>query len=142
MKNLRQLMDLTGRVAVITGGAGHVGRAMGDALAELGASIVVLDVNHEAATAAADAIAQGHGGRALPLVVDLAVEADVRRVPQQVADVFGRLDVLINNAALVGTSALTGWGVPFAEQTADTWRAALEVNLTAPFVLTKRVANC
>src|SRR5207237_919399 len=45
--------------------------------------------------------------------------------------------ILINNAALVGTSQLKGWGVPFAAQNADTWRQALAINLTAPFVLTQ-----
>lgn len=137
MKSLRELMDLTGRVALITGGAGHVGRAIGDALAELGASVVVLDLDHGAASAAASAIATSWGGRTLPLAVDLASDADVRGVPDQVAAAFGRLDVLVNNAALVGTSALKGWGVPFADQSVDTWRAALDVNLTAPFVLTQ-----
>jgi NAD(P)-dependent dehydrogenase (short-subunit alcohol dehydrogenase family) len=50
---------------------------------------------------------------------------------------MSRIDILINNAALVGTSDLNGWAVPFAEQNANTWRLALEVNLTAPFILTQ-----
>jgi len=61
-------------------------------------------------------------------------------VPRLVMDQMGRLDILINNAALVGTSELKGWATPLAEQSADTWRLALEVNLTAPFVLTRACA--
>lgn len=51
----------------------------------------------------------------------------------------GQLDILINNAAFVGTTGLQGWGVPFAEQSVETWRRALEVNLTAAFHLCQGV---
>ncbi len=135
MKRLRELMDLTGRVAVITGGAGHIGSAMAGALAEQGASVVLLDLHLDAAERVAEGIGAEYGVRVLPLRVDLEDEAAVRAVPERVLREFGRLDILVNNAAFVGTSGLDGWAVPFAAQSAATWRRALEVNLTAPFVL-------
>ncbi|MEO0563281.1 MAG: SDR family NAD(P)-dependent oxidoreductase, partial [Chloroflexota bacterium] len=52
--------------------------------------------------------------------------------------ITGRLDILINNAAFVGTSDLPGWVTPFEEQSIDTWRAAVDVNLNAPFLLTQQ----
>lgn len=137
MKRLRELMDLTGRVAVITGGAGHIGSAMAGALAEQGASVVLLDLHLDAAERVAEGIGAEYGVRVLPLRADLEDEAAVRAVPGRVLREFGRLDILVNNAAFVGTSGLDGWAVPFAAQTAATWRRALEVNLTAPFVLTQ-----
>lgn len=137
MNTVRTLMDLHGRVALITGGAGHLGRAMGDALAELGASIAVLDLDAAAASAVADDIHRRFGVATTGVGVDLTVDRDVRAVPDRIVQTLGGLDVVINNAALVGTSALKGWAVPFAEQDADTWRAALDVNLTAAFVLTQ-----
>lgn len=137
MRSVQSLMSLDGRVAVITGGAGHLGRAMGEALAELGAAVVVLDLAADAARDTAEALRAKHKVRTLALPVDLADEQRVRRVPQEVVSALGRLDILVNNAALVGTSGLIGWAVPFADQRADTWRRALEVNLTAPFVLTQ-----
>lgn len=137
MKSLAQLQDLHGRTALITGGAGHIGRAMGEALAELGASIAVLDLDGRAAADAAAALSARFGVKTLALDVDLTDDARVREVPERVASRLGRLDVVINNAALVGTSSLKGWAVPFAEQSVDTWRAALDVNLTAAFVLTQ-----
>jgi NAD(P)-dependent dehydrogenase (short-subunit alcohol dehydrogenase family) len=137
MKTLRELMDLSGRVAVVTGGAGHIGRAMCAALAELGAAVVVVDVNAEAAEAAAAALRQTTGAETLPLVVDLADEAAVKNIPAAVLARFGRIDVLVNNAAFVGTSGLTGWGVPFEQPSVHTWRKAMEVNLTAAFALTQ-----
>ena len=141
MKSLKELMNLQGRVALITGGGGHIGSTMGEALAELGAAIVVLDVARESCIDVAKRIHEMYGVEALPLVIDLSDEKAVRSVPETVLDRFGRLDILVNCAALVGTSELKGWGAPFLEQSADTWRLALEVNLTAAFVLVQVCAE-
>ncbi|MBP7687328.1 MAG: SDR family oxidoreductase [Thermoflexales bacterium] len=135
MKSLKEMMNLQGRVALITGGAGHIGAAMGEALAELGAAIAVLDLDAAACQTVADRLYGEYGVPTLPLPIDLNDEAAVRSVAASVQQQFGRLDILINNAALVGTSDLKGWATPFAEQLSATWRKALEVNLTAPFVL-------
>jgi NAD(P)-dependent dehydrogenase (short-subunit alcohol dehydrogenase family) len=136
MKTVRQLMDLSGRVAIVTGGAGHIGRAMCQALAELGANVAVVDINADAARDAAAAL----GDQAAAFALDLSDEAAVKALPAQVQQRWGRIDVLVNNAAFVGTSGLTGWVVPFEQQSVDTWRKAVEVNLTAAFALTQACA--
>ena len=141
MKSLEELMDLEKRVALITGGGGYIGSAMCEALAELGADIVVLDMDHVSCTDVAKRIHATYGVRTLPLVVDLSDEKAVRSVPQSVLGELGRLDILVNCAALVGTSELKGWVAPFLEQCSDTWRLALEVNLTAPFILIQECAS-
>src|SRR3989338_7729926 len=141
MKTLKQLMDLKDRVALVTGGAGHIGSAMAQALAELGANIVLLDINKQQADEVAAHLTKEHGVEVLTLAVDLGNDEQVRAVPEQVTKKFGRLDILVNNAALVGTSNLKGWGVPFKEQSVESWRAALEINLTAAFVLTQACAE-
>ena len=128
-------MSLEGRVALVTGGGGYVGSAICEALAELGASIVVLDVDRDRCNATAGRVGDTYHVETLPLVVDLAQSEELSTVPPSVLGRFGRLDILVNCAALVGTSKLKGWAVPFAEQDTDTWRRALEVNLTAPFAL-------
>ncbi len=133
-------MNLQGRVALITGGGGHIGVAICEALAELGAAIVVLDTAHESCTAVARQIHHNSGVETLPLVIDLADEQAVRSVPEKVLDRFGRLNILVNCAALVG-SGLKGWAAPFPEQRSEPWRLALEVNLTAPFVLVQACAE-
>lgn len=135
MKSVRQLMDLSGRVVIITGGAGHIGKTFGEALAEVGARIVVLDVVAEATGMAAASLAADFGVETMALTVDLEREAEVRSVAEQVLARFGRIDVLINNASFVGTSELTDWVVPFARQGEGAWRRALEVGLTAPVFL-------
>lgn len=137
MKTLKQLMDLKGRVALITGGAGYIGSAMAEAMAELGANVVILDINAEQASNVAERIEKEYGVETMALTVDIGNDEQVRAVPAQVVKKFGCLDIVVNNAALVGTSDLKGWGVPFKEQSVETWRKALEINLTACFVLTQ-----
>ena len=141
MKSLKELMNLDGRVALITGGAGHIGLALGEALAELGANIVVLDSSQSACDAAVDEIQRNYNIKTMSLVTDLADEVSVRNAPEKVFHRFGRLDILVNCAAMVNTSNLKGWIAPFQEQGAEAWRLALEINLTAPFILTQIFAD-
>ena len=133
--------DLKGRVALITGAAGHLGSAVGDALAELGADIAVLDLTPEATRAEAQRIASAHGVRSIPIPFDLEKTDGIGAVPERVERELGRLDILVNNAALVGSSAgLEGWSVPFLQQSVATFRRGLDVNLTAVFALTQACA--
>lgn len=135
MRSLEELMDLNGRTAVITGGGGHIGGAMAEALTELGCGVCLVDVDE---AKLADAAASLKAARDVPvevLRVDLENEAERQAMPASLKTMFGRVDILINNAALGGTSPLQGWTTPFGEQFVDTWRRALEVNLTAAFHL-------
>ena len=137
MRTIKELMDLRGRVAVITGGAGHIGFAIGESLAELGANVVVLDLNLENCEQVSQQLGKQFKVETLALSIDLANEDELKSIPGKVLDRFGRLDVLVNCAAMVGTSALTGWAVPFSQQSSESWNLALNINLTAPFILTQ-----
>ncbi|MFT3858151.1 MAG: SDR family oxidoreductase [Aquabacterium sp.] len=134
MSSLRTLFDLSGRVALVTGACGHLGRVICETLAEQGAGIVALD--RHGTQAFADELSQ-RGVTAMGLDVDLADEQAVRAVPALIEQRMGGLAVLVNNAAFVGTSGLQGWVAPFMAQSADTWRLAMEVNLTSAFVLSQ-----
>jgi len=137
MKSIKELMDLSGRTALVTGGAGHIGMAMVDALAEMGATVIILDRDVVAINRVADSVVERFGVDAFGIVVDLEDESAVKKVPQELNQFGCKLDILVNNAAFCGTSSLEGWAVPFEEQSVDTWRRALEVNLTAVFGLTQ-----
>lgn len=133
MATIKQLIDLKGRRALITGATGLLGRMMGDTLAELGADLLLVDLpgskfeslelseKWHVATQSLECDLESEEGR---LAMITSVEADRRG-----------LNILINNAAFVGASNLHGWVVPFEEQTLETWRRAMEVNLTAAFHL-------
>lgn len=129
MRTVSDLISLEGRVALITGGGGHIGAAIATAYAELKAKVVVLDRDGAAARNVADRV------KGVALTVDLADDDAVRAIPDSVVAACGRLDIVVNNAAFVGTDALQGWTTPIEQQSLDTWRKALDVNLTAPFAL-------
>jgi NAD(P)-dependent dehydrogenase (short-subunit alcohol dehydrogenase family) len=128
------LFDLTGRVAVITGGAGHLGRTMARVLANYGANIALVDRATEALESAAHDLPDD---LVSTFTCDLQDEEARSELATRVKGNLGHADVLVNSAAFVGDSRLAGWVAPFAEQSIDTWRQALEVNLTAPFHLTQ-----
>lgn len=135
MKSLTDLFRLERQVAMVTGGAGNIGLACAEALAEMGATVVIADLDEVACERRASELATRFGVRTLPLAVDLGDTAASRAAVSRVVETLGRLDVLVNNAAYTGSSGLRGYAVPFLDQTVDAWDAALRVNLTAPFVL-------
>jgi NAD(P)-dependent dehydrogenase (short-subunit alcohol dehydrogenase family) len=117
-----------GRVAIVTGAVRGLGRAAAARLHERGASVAI----HVRDLARASAVARELGERAFAVDGDLAVEGVPAEVVRRTVDRFGRVDVLVNNAALPLTTR-------FEKITAEEWRRALEVNLTAPFLLTQAV---
>jgi NAD(P)-dependent dehydrogenase (short-subunit alcohol dehydrogenase family) len=140
-RSIHDLMRLDGRVALVTGGAGHVGYAAAEALAELGARLVLLDIDAAAVQIKSDAIGSTFDTETLPLAIDLADPEAIASVPGKVGAAFGRLDILVNGAGLAGMSQMQGWVVPFLQQGLEAWSKALDVNLTAPFLLTQACAG-
>lgn len=131
MRKISQLMDLTGRRALVTGGAGHIGRATAETLIELGAKVGILDRDAESCQASVKSL----GKMSFPLPCDLSDEAATRAAVRAAIDSMNGLDILMHCAAFVGTTQMTGWAVPFEKQSAAAWNAALQVNVTAAFVL-------
>lgn len=133
MRSLQNLMDMRGRVALLTGGAGFIGTAAARALIEMGATVILADLKVAEPEARADALNEDGSKTCFGVICDLESDDKIMALSEFVAEKFGRLDVLVNTAALVGTTPLEGWTVPFADQSIETWRKALEVNLTGPF---------
>lgn len=140
MRTISQLIDMNGRTALITGGAGHLGRAMASALVENGCNIILVDRNEDALVAAADNVAAAGAGNVVTVCTDLESQTERDELISFVLNEVGTLDVLVNNAGFVGDSQLSGWAVPFDQQSVETWRRAIEVNLTAPFHLAQSLA--
>lgn len=133
-KSLNQLSRLDDRVALIVGGAGHIGRVAADGLAEMGATIVIADISLERSKEVASDLQSRHGVQTLAIEVDLENEASVKELPKTVIKKFGRIDNLIHLAAIVDPE-LGGWTCKFEDQTSDQWRRGLEINLTSAFLL-------
>ena len=135
MQSLNQLMDLADRKALITGGAGHIGLAAGEALAESGATVAVLDLDGKACKERAGLLSLLGVNSAIPLPCDLRDEQATRGAVKHAIVKMGGLDILVHCAAYVGTTEVPGWAVPFEQQTVKAWDAALRVNLTSAFVM-------
>ena len=135
MTTLKTLMDMRGRRALITGAGGGLGRVMAETLAELGADLVIVD-RPECDMGALEQHLRDQwsiGTQTIPC--DLECEEQRTCLIEAIKGDGRGLNVLINNAAFVGASDLQGWVAPFEQQTLDTWRRAMEVNLTAAFHL-------
>lgn len=135
MTTLKALMNLRGRRAMITGATGNLGRMMADTLAELGADLLLVDLPGSDFDSLEKALCEKWQVATQSLACDLESEEQrLAMIGAVKADSRG-LNVLINNAAFGGTSNLQGWSTPLEEQTLDSWRRAMEVNLTAAFHL-------
>jgi NAD(P)-dependent dehydrogenase (short-subunit alcohol dehydrogenase family) len=137
---IRELSDLTGRRALITGATGNLGKIFSDSLAELGADIVLVDRQGSDFAALSKDLQNRWGIKVEYFCCDLESASQRLELLENLKASEKNLDILINNAAFVGTSNLTGWNVPFEDQTLETWTRAFEVNLTAVFDLCQGLA--
>ncbi|MFO7583231.1 MAG: SDR family oxidoreductase [Anaerolineales bacterium] len=145
MSKIQEKFDLTGRVAIVTGGVGLLGVEFCRTLAEAGAAVAVVDLNAEkCATVAADLTGAGH--KALGAATDITHPDSVNAMVAKVVTEFGRVDILVNSAALdpkFDPNAVSKGIAPgkFEEYPLDQWNAALNVNLTGTFLVTQAVAK-
>ena len=125
-------MRLKGKVAIVTGGARGLGRAYALRLAKEAAKVVIADILDGKETV--DTIVQS-GGEAIYLPTDVTSEGSTQEMARQTVERFGRIDILINNAAFFATIVKR----PFYEISAEEWDAVMAVNLKGPFLCTKAV---
>jgi NAD(P)-dependent dehydrogenase (short-subunit alcohol dehydrogenase family) len=127
------IFDLTGRVAIVTGGSVGLGRQMAEGLAEMGANLVLCARKKERCLAAAAEL-QKLGGEVLALGCDVKVPASIQDVADAAVRHFGRIDILINNAG-------TSWGAPTETMTLEQWNKVIETNLTGTFLFSQAVGK-
>lgn len=141
--SVRQQFDLTGRVALVTGGAGFLGGHFAEALAEMGAIPVVLDLDASAVEAAVLRLRQlGFDARGWPL--DITSPDQVKRTVADVAESCGRIDVLVNAAAFAMKNLQAGgegFFAPFETYDPALWQISIDVNLTGTFLVTQAVGS-
>jgi NAD(P)-dependent dehydrogenase (short-subunit alcohol dehydrogenase family) len=126
--------DLKGRVAIVTGAGQGIGRAFAKAFARAGTVAVIAERNATRAHAVADEIAE-MGGRALAVETDVGDLRSVARLAETVSLQLGRIDILVNNAAIFSSLEMR----PFEEIPLEEWEAVLRVNVTGPMLCARAV---
>jgi sorbitol-6-phosphate 2-dehydrogenase len=126
--------DLKNKVAIVTGGAQGLGQAISLRLVREGCKVVMADVNEKGVADSAAAIAAETGGAVLGLKVDVTRESDVQMLFERAAREFGRVDIVVANAAILIAE-------PIADADAEKWRAVMNVNLFGYFLVTKHACR-
>jgi len=131
--NVKQLMNLDGRVSVVTGGATGLGLQMATGLAEAGSNLVICSRKLENCEQAAHEL-EKLGVKALPLACDVTKPDQVERMKDETVKAFGRVDVLINNAG-------RAWVAPPEEMPLERWNQIMELNMTAAFICSQTLGR-
>ncbi len=126
---LREMFDLSGKVAIITGGGRGIGLKMAEGLAEMGASVVLCSRKLENCQKAAEELGRG-GFKTLALPCNVSSSSEIQKVVDTVMERFGRLDILVNNSGIT-------WGAPAEEYPINGWQKVMDINLTGVFLFTQ-----
>lgn len=136
MRDMRELFKLSGRTAIVTGGAGILGAHFCKALAAYGANVVVADRD----TKSAEKISAALAGRPLAYGIDLTKEEEIVAMVEAVRTLYGRIDILHNNAA-TKPAALARFFDPVEVFDMNVWNEVMRVNLDAMFMVAKHVGG-
>ena len=138
-----QRFELNGRVAILTGGAGLLGRSHAQTLASAGANVVLADIDGEGAVRIAEDIRSTVGADCLPVTTDVSDPESVRVMVKATQERYGRIDILVNNAALdpkFDPEHAGAHGQRFEDFPFEAWKQALAVNVTGMFLCAQAVA--
>jgi NAD(P)-dependent dehydrogenase (short-subunit alcohol dehydrogenase family) len=131
--DVKALFDLTGRVAIVSGGSMGLGRQMADGLAEMGANLVLCARKKDRCEAAAEEL-RSRGTETLALGCDVKDRTAIQAVVDATLARFGRIDILVNNAG-------ASWGAPVEEMPLEQWDKVLSTNLTGTFLFCQAVGK-
>jgi NAD(P)-dependent dehydrogenase (short-subunit alcohol dehydrogenase family) len=139
MKTIKELISLKGKKAVVTGSNGWIGQEIAVTIAELGGDLVLVDRPGTRYDNLLHTLHDNFNVKIDCIDCDLEDNESRKKLITDILKLPGSIDILINNAAFGGMSKLDGWIGEFNQQTVETWRRAIEVNLTAAFDLSKEL---
>jgi gluconate 5-dehydrogenase len=124
--HIKELFDLTGRVAIVTGGSRGLGKEMAEGLAEAGASLMLCARREEWLTPTVEEF-RGRGFKVEGMLCDVANAEQVQAVVDKTVEAFGKIDILVNNAGIT-------WGERPEKMPVDKWQKVIDINLTGAFL--------
>lgn len=134
MATVKELFDLTGKTAIITGGGRGLGEQIAEAYAESGVNVVLCSRKVENCQETAERLQSVYGIKTLALECDVTKPEDVQTVVDQTIRELGRIDILVNNSGV-------SWGAPAAEMPIDAWKKVIDVNVTGTFLMSQAVGK-
>lgn len=140
MSTYKNQFSLSGKVAVVTGGAGFLGQRFCRGLAEFGARVAVIDLDSNAAEAFAETLRNTYGAQAIDIGCDVADPGSVGRMVSSVVDALGGIDILHNNAATKSRD-LNAFFAPYEDYAYETWREVMAVNIDGMFLVSQAVGR-
>ena len=133
MPTLKEIFDLSGKIALITGGSRGLGKEMAEGLAEAGASLMLLARRAEWLTPTVEEF-QARGFKCEGRLCDVSSESDVQAAVDKTIEAFGRIDILVNNAGIT-------WGQPAEDHSIEKWRQVVDIDLTGAFLFAQRAGR-
>jgi len=133
-----KLFSLCGRLALVVGAGGNIGRSLCKGLAAHGADLVIADLHNDACIALKQELESSFSGRYMPAPGDCATDGGIQAV-MHACDTLGPIQIVIHCIGLISSVPIPGYAVPFEKQSLEAWELALKVNLTSAFLLAKHV---
>jgi gluconate 5-dehydrogenase len=130
---LKELLDLSGKVALVTGGSRGLGKEMAEGLAEAGASLMLLARREQWLTPTIEEF-RSRGFKCEGALCDVSNPDDVQAAVARTLDTYGQIDILVNNAGVT-------WGQPIEEHPLEKWNMVLQINLTGAFLFSQLVGR-
>ena len=141
--NINKLFDLSGRIAIITGGAGLLGFQHASAIAEAGGTPIIVDINEKTAKEKSKIISDNYNVKSIGIKTDITIESDVKNLLDKILTTFGQIDILINNAAIdpkvnlkknINLSRFENFSI-------EQWNKELSVGLTGAMICSKIIGS-
>lgn len=131
--HVKELFDLSGKTAIITGGGRGLGKQMAQGLAEAGANVILCSRKVESCEEAANEFRE-LGVRAIAVRCDITNPVDIQETVVKAVEEFGQIDILINNSGAT-------WGAPAAEMPLEAWEKVIDINVTGTFLMSQAVGK-
>ena len=135
----KNMFTLSGKISLVVGGCGNIGRAISRALAQAGATVIISDINENESIAFADELATLYKTDCYGFGADQTSPEDVEKLGEFCHSTGQKLDVVVHSVGIISSAGLSGYAVDFEKQTLEAWKKALDVNLTSVFLLAKKI---